>query len=66
MKKKDLENLKTKTLDELKKMADDLKSDMKKLHNEMMLGKAKNINELKYKKKDMARILTIMKGAQNG
>lgn len=64
MKKKQLQELHTKTRDELKKLKTDLETDMKKLKTEMIQGKVKNINELRSKMKDKARMLTIMKGAK--
>lgn len=64
MKKKQLEELKLKTKDELVKMKLDLEIDLKKIKTEMMSGKIKNMNELRTKMKDKARILTFMKGAK--
>ncbi len=64
MKKKQLEELKLKTRDELLKMKSDLEVDLKKIKTEMTSGKIKNLNELRTKMKDKARILTFMKGAK--
>jgi len=64
MKKKQLEELKLKTRDELLKMKFDLEVDLKKIKTEMTSGKIKNLNELRTKMKDKARILTFLKGAK--
>lgn len=59
MKKKDLEDLKTKTREELLKKASDLAAEIGKLKMEMKMKKVKNINEYRVKMKDRARILTL-------
>lgn len=64
MKKKQLQELQTKTKDELGKLVSDLEKEMRKLKTEMNLKKVKNVNELKSKMKDKARMLTLMKGAK--
>ena len=61
MKIREVKELHNKTVDELKKMLQDLKLEMAKLNLDLNLNKNKNVNILKTKKKDAARILTIMK-----
>ncbi len=69
MKKKELEELKAKTADELLKLAHSLKVEVQNLSMDMKLGKVKNLNDVRTKKKNRARILTIlgskMKGGSN-
>ena len=60
MKKNDLADLKGKTEGELKRMLSDFKSDIGKLRIDMALKKSKNTNTAGNKKKDIARILTIL------
>lgn len=60
MKKKELEEIKAKTVDELVKLAHSLKVDVQNLSMDMKLGKVKNLNEVRTKKKNRARILTIL------
>lgn len=60
MKKKDLDILKTKTVDELHVQAVNLWGEILKLKMDMPFGKVKNMNEARTKMKDRARILTII------
>jgi len=66
MKKKELEELKAKTVDELLKLAHNLKVDVQNLSMDMKLGKVKNLNEVRAKKKNRARILTILESKMKG
>lgn len=69
MKRKDIQDLHTKTVDELKKMVSDAKvalMDMKIDHTQFKL---KNTRSLMMKRKDIAQIASIIRGkelAQNG
>ena len=60
MKKEAKKELRTKTVDELTKELLDLRAEIAKLSIEMTTGKVTNTNELKKKKKDIARILTYL------
>lgn len=60
MKKKDLQDLQAKTIDELVTMAEALEPMILKLKMDMPGGKVKNMNEARSKMKDRARILTII------
>ena len=70
MKSQDIKELHNKTTDELIKSIEDLKNDVAQLSIDHAVGKVKNVNESRQKKKDIARVLTILsekeKGAQNG
>lgn len=59
MKHKDIQDLHLKSADELTRMAQDLGSEITKDKVEMMQGKIKNINLLRTKMKNRARMLTI-------
>ena len=60
MKKNELNDLKTKTVDELKRALLDSREALIKATNEASLGKSKNMNAKKSIKKDIARILTFL------
>ncbi|HMS22430.1 MAG TPA: hypothetical protein PKA38_01575 [Candidatus Levybacteria bacterium] len=61
MKKKDLENLRLKTKNELTVLAGSLWIEIMKAQiDKKTSGKVKNVNEAKNKMKDRARILTII------
>lgn len=59
MKGKDKKELHNKTVDELQKQIDDLRNDVSQLSIDKTVGKVKNVNEARQKKKDIARLLTI-------
>lgn len=59
MKKKDLEDLKTKSKTELLRRAQEMAVDITKIKMDMKMKKVKNINDYRNKMKDRARILTI-------
>ena len=61
MKTKDLQNLKGKTVAELKKAALEKSSGLNKLRTELMTGKHKNVRVVKNARQDLARIYTILK-----
>ncbi len=60
MKKKELEELKMKTIEELKRFIVDLRDEVGKLKIEKGLGKLINTNAIKNKNKDIARALTFL------
>ena len=60
MKKNELADLKGKTIDELKRFLLDAREELGKLKIDMSLGKNKNLNQTRNKRKDIARILTIL------
>jgi len=60
MKKNDIADLKSKTVDELTRMLLDLREEVEKLKKEDLLKKTKNSNLVKMKKKDLARVITFL------
>ena len=60
MKKKEIQQLKTKPLAELQKNLADYRERLRKLRFDLAQGKVKNIKEIKTVKKMIARILTII------
>ena len=60
MKKNELTDLKGKTIDELARLLLDARDELGKLKIDMFLGKRKNLNQARNKRKDIARILTIL------
>ncbi|MEX2028700.1 MAG: 50S ribosomal protein L29 [Candidatus Curtissbacteria bacterium] len=60
MKKKDLEQLKSQDIKTLKKKVDDLKKEAANFKIEISLGKVKNVHSISQKKKDIAKIMTIL------
>ncbi len=61
MKKKDLDQIKTQNQKELSKKLEDLRRETSNLKMDITLGKVKNVHSFLQKKKDIAKILTIMK-----
>jgi ribosomal protein L29 len=60
MKKKEIEELKTKPLAELKKSSDDIKVKLRSLKFDLAAGKVKNVSEIKNLRKSLARTLTFI------
>jgi ribosomal protein L29 len=60
MKKKEIQQLKTKPLPELQKDLTGYREKLRKLKFDLAQGKVKNIKEIKETKKMIARILTII------
>ena len=60
MKKNDIISLKTKTIEELSRMALDLRDEIGKGKSENSLKKARNTNAVKNKRKDLARVMTFL------
>jgi len=55
------EELKGKTESELKKMIQDWREKLRQLRFDLAAGKVKNVREIRIIKKNIARILTILK-----
>lgn len=62
MKTKDIKNLHTKDKIELKQMAQDLKKEIFSLNLDKVQNKLKNQRSIFEKRKDLARVLTILRG----
>lgn len=60
MKKKELEQVKTKPVEELTKMVVDYRERLWSLKSDLKSGKVKNVKEVHKIKKDIARVLTII------
>ena len=60
MKRNDIVDLRSKTHDELRRMLEDLKSELLQIKKDQAMGKTKNTNAAKNKKKDVARVLTFL------
>lgn len=60
MKKNELADLKGKTFEELTRFLLDAKEELSKIKIDMSLGKNKNVSQLRNKRKDIARIMTIL------
>lgn len=61
MKKKELKSLRIKKNEDLAKMVADKKKEATETYAKMRAGKEKNLKRVKYLKKEIAQILTIMK-----
>ncbi len=61
MKKKELQNFKTKPEPELRKNLNDQREKLENLSFDLAAGKVKNIREIRHLKKNIAQILTILK-----
>jgi ribosomal protein L29 len=64
MKKKDLNELKTKTTAELKKLCKEAKVALVKIRMEINTGKIKNVNSMGKKRDEIAKMLTIINEKQ--
>lgn len=60
MKRKEIEQLKTKPAEELKKSLAEHKDKLWSLKTDLAAGKIKNVKEIKKLKKDIARELTLL------
>lgn len=60
MKKNELIDLKTKTIDELRRRLLDLREEIEKMSVEKSRGTLKDTNGVRSKQKDIARVLTIL------
>ena len=60
MKRKALNELKTQNIGDLKKKIADLEKEVANEQIELKMGKSKNVHAVKNKKKDIARIKTIL------
>jgi ribosomal protein L29 len=61
MKKKDLIDIRKKTLENLTKLVDGKRSDLIKEKAKISAGKSKNVKKMRRLKKDLAQILSIIK-----
>lgn len=64
MKKQDLVSLKNKTIDELQKSLGEAKEQSQKIRVEVSLGKSKNVHTLNKKKKEIAKLKTVIREKQ--
>ena len=64
MKKKEKDQLHTKTVKELEKLAKKFEKELVGLRIDFGAGKLKNVSSLKAKAKDLARVKTILKEKQ--
>lgn len=60
MKKQNLKDFKNKTVKELNIQVNNLNKELANLRVDLSLGKLKNAHVIKHKKKDIARLLTLM------
>ena len=60
MKRKDLEELKIKSIYDLKKKIIDLEKEKVSANLELKMGKLKNVHQLMQKRKDIAQVKTIL------
>jgi ribosomal protein L29 len=60
MKRNEIIDLRSKTHDELMRIAEDLRVEIDKQKTEEVLGKLKNLNLVRSKRKDLARVLTFL------
>lgn len=60
MKRKDFEQLKNLSVEELQKMVLEKKDKIRQLKFDLSLGKIKNFSDIKKIKKDIAQILTLI------
>lgn len=60
MKKKDLEQLKTQDIKALKKKVADAKQEAANFKIEISLGKVKNVHSILQKKKEIAKVMTVL------
>ena len=60
MKTKDIKDLRTKKIEELKKMVDSKKSESTLLFSKVRAGKEKNTSKLKALKKEIAQIMSVV------
>ena len=60
MKKDNFQDLKNKPVAELKKELDEYRNKLTNLKFDLSMGKVKNIREIQFVKKSIARVLTIL------
>ncbi|MBI3283137.1 50S ribosomal protein L29 [Candidatus Curtissbacteria bacterium] len=61
MKKKDVDELKTKNSEQLAKLVAELEKEKANLRLELAQGKLKNVHAMAKKKKDLAQTMTILR-----
>ena len=65
MKKKEIQELKTKPVPELKKLLKEWRERLRVLKFDLAAGKVKNVEELRKLRKDIARALTFLRATEN-
>ncbi len=60
MKKNQIQELKSKTVEELRRQLIDSREELGKIKMDYLLGRGKNTNEVRAKQKNVARILTFL------
>jgi ribosomal protein L29 len=60
MRRNEITDLRSKTEDELKRLVFDLRQEIDKQKTDEILGKQKNTNLVRSKRKDLARVLTFL------
>jgi len=65
MKRKDLEKARNKLAEELNNQLEKERKELLDLNIELSMGKLKNTQAIKMKKKDIAQLLTLIKEKQN-
>ena len=61
MKRRDIEQLKTKQVSELEKLVQEDQEKLRKLQFDLAAGKVKNVSELRVTRKNIARMLTYIR-----
>lgn len=61
MKKKDIQELHNKSKKELEELMKKVQTELVRLRTDFGAGKLKNVNQIKLKRRDLARIKTVMK-----
>ncbi len=65
MKRKEIQELKTKPMPELAKLLKEWRERLRVLKFDLAAGKVKNVEELRKLRRDIARVLTFMREAEN-
>lgn len=66
MKKKDVQELRNKSIKELRELMRKIQEELVKLRTELGAGKLKNVHQVKLKRRDLARIKTILREKELG
>lgn len=61
MKRKDIQELHSKTIKELKESAKKLQKELVQLQTDLGAGKLKNVHQIKTKRRDLAKVKTIIR-----
>ena len=60
MKHREFNDIKIKPVPELEKLLADMREKLSNLKADLLKGKVKNVSELRFMKKDIARLLTLL------